>query len=124
MSEPLRLPLDRAALDERVGRSPFIRFLGLEVLDADPDAQTVTMRMPMRPELERTAGTGQYHLPRANPPKAISPTRIRTIPSSRLQTSATTIPTITMIPPSETPAIPPPRSRDAIWLLLRLVRLV
>ena len=61
MSEPLRLPLDRAALDERVGRSPFIRFLGLEVLDADPDAQTVTMRMPMRPELERTAGTGHYH---------------------------------------------------------------
>lgn len=61
MSDAPKLPLDLAALNERVGRSPFIRFLGLEVIAADPEAQTVTMRMHMRPELERSAGTNQYH---------------------------------------------------------------
>lgn len=60
MSQPV-VPLDAAALSARLERSPFIRFLGLEVLGADAGAETVTMRMPMKPELERGAGTGQFH---------------------------------------------------------------
>lgn len=60
MSEPVT-PLDAAALAARLDRSPFIRFMGLEVVDADPAAETVTMRMPMKPEMERSAGTGQFH---------------------------------------------------------------
>jgi uncharacterized protein (TIGR00369 family) len=60
VSEPV-LPLDAAALSARLERSPFIRFLGLEVLGADAAAETVTMRMPMKAEMERGAGTGQFH---------------------------------------------------------------
>ncbi len=41
--------------------SPFNRFLGLTVEAVDSAAGTIAMRMPMRPEFERMAGTGQYH---------------------------------------------------------------
>ena len=41
--------------------SPFIHFLGLSVESADLDAQEIVMKMPMRPELERMAGSGQFH---------------------------------------------------------------
>lgn len=54
-------PLDKAALSARLIRSPFIAFLGLEVIEAEPEAQSVTMRMAMKPEMERAAGTGQFH---------------------------------------------------------------
>ena len=56
----------------------------------------------------------QYHLPRAKPPKAISPTSVMIRPIKKLQTTITTIPTMTMIPPSDIPAIPPRSSRSAI----------
>jgi hypothetical protein len=49
----------------------------------------------------------QYHLPRANPPKAISPTKAMISPIQKLQTKIRTIPTITMMPPTDMPAIPP-----------------
>ena len=54
-------PLSAAELQERLGQSPFIRFLGLIVTDADPQQQRVTMTAPMRPEFERIAGSGQWH---------------------------------------------------------------
>jgi uncharacterized protein (TIGR00369 family) len=54
-------PLTREQIQEQLGRSPFIAFLGLEVLKADPAAQEVVMRCVMRPEFERGAGTGQWH---------------------------------------------------------------
>jgi len=41
----------------------------------------------------------QYHFPRTNPPNAISPINATIKPIKRLQKIATTIPTITMIPP-------------------------
>lgn len=41
--------------------SPFLGFLGLRVVALDHDAGTLTVLMPMRPELERRAGTGQFH---------------------------------------------------------------
>ncbi len=48
-------------MQERLGRSPFIAFLNMTVTAADPAAQSVTMTIPMRPEFERGAGTGQWH---------------------------------------------------------------
>jgi uncharacterized protein (TIGR00369 family) len=53
--------LTAAELQERLGQSPFIRFLGLVVTEADSARQTVTMIAPMRPEFERIAGSGQWH---------------------------------------------------------------
>jgi uncharacterized protein (TIGR00369 family) len=41
--------------------SPFLGFLGLRVVGLDREAGTLTVTMPMRPELERRLGTGQFH---------------------------------------------------------------
>jgi uncharacterized protein (TIGR00369 family) len=41
--------------------SPFLAFLGLRVVALDHDAATLTVVMPMKPELERRLGTGQFH---------------------------------------------------------------
>jgi len=53
--------LTAAEIQERLEQSPFIRFLGLTVIEADPARQVVTMTLPMRPEFERLAGSGQWH---------------------------------------------------------------
>lgn len=55
------VPLTREALQERLSHSPFIDFLGLEVLTADPAKEEVVMRLSMRPEFERGRGSGQWH---------------------------------------------------------------
>ncbi|TWT14892.1 PaaI family thioesterase [Reyranella sp. CPCC 100927] len=57
MSEPLTTETVAAWL----AQSPFIRFLNLTVDAVDEKAQSVTMTMPMRPEFERGAGSGQFH---------------------------------------------------------------
>jgi uncharacterized protein (TIGR00369 family) len=54
-------PLTKEELQERLSHSPFIRFQGLIVQEADPERQRVTMTAPMRPEWERIAGSGQWH---------------------------------------------------------------
>ncbi len=41
--------------------SPFLGFLGLKVVALDHEAGTLTVSMPMRPELERRQGSGQFH---------------------------------------------------------------
>ncbi len=41
--------------------SPFIQWAGMEIESTDPDAETLTMRMAMTPDMERGAGTGQFH---------------------------------------------------------------
>jgi uncharacterized protein (TIGR00369 family) len=53
--------LTAAELQERLEQSPFIRFLGLTVIEADPARQVITMTLSMRPEFERIAGSGQWH---------------------------------------------------------------
>jgi uncharacterized protein (TIGR00369 family) len=53
--------LSREQLEEKLAHSPFIAFLGLEVLNADPEKQEVTMRSQLKPEFERGRGTGQWH---------------------------------------------------------------
>jgi len=51
----------RDAMQAMLGRSAFIRFLDLEVVSVDAGREEVIMRMPMRPELERGPGSGQFH---------------------------------------------------------------
>jgi len=41
--------------------SPFIAFMQLRCTEMDAAAGTVSMTMPMRAELERGAGSGQFH---------------------------------------------------------------
>ncbi len=55
------LPLSREQLQERLAHSPFIDFMQLEVLTADPAKEEVVMRAPLRPEFERGRGSGQWH---------------------------------------------------------------
>ncbi len=55
------LPLTREQLQEKLAHSPFIDFMQLEVLTADPAKEEVVMRAPLRPEFERGRGSGQWH---------------------------------------------------------------
>ena len=41
--------------------SPYIRHSGMEAVGLDRDPPAITVRLPMRPEFERRAGTGQWH---------------------------------------------------------------
>ena len=41
--------------------SPFIHHAQMQVTAIDPDAETLTMTMPLKPEFERAPGTGQFH---------------------------------------------------------------
>ena len=54
-------PLTAAEMQAMLDRSPFIAFLGLKVVEADPAREQVTMTCVMRPEFERGAGSGQWH---------------------------------------------------------------
>ena len=57
MAEPVSQDEIQRMLDD----SPYIGFMNLEVVSTDPDESQVVIKMPMRPEFERRAGTGQYH---------------------------------------------------------------
>ena len=54
-------PLTVPELQQRLTHSPFIEFLGLTVIEANPEVQRVTMTLPMRGEFERGKGSGQWH---------------------------------------------------------------
>ena len=41
--------------------SPFISASGMEIVAIDPEAETLSVSMPIKPEFERAAGTGQFH---------------------------------------------------------------
>ena len=69
--------------------------------------QSLEAGVGLNGELLLEPSFAQYHLPRANPPKAISPTKAMISPIQKLQTKIRTIPTITMMPPTDMPAIPP-----------------
>src|SRR5215468_1611850 len=60
------MPAERTALSHddiqaMLGRSAFIRFLDLHVVSLDAEREELVLRMPMRPELERGPGSGQFH---------------------------------------------------------------
>ena len=54
-------PLSKEEIQALLNNSPFISFMNLKIESLDPDTDTLVMRMPMRPEFERRAGTGQWH---------------------------------------------------------------
>lgn len=58
MSTP---PLSIEYLQAGLAKSPFIAFCNMTVTSADAEKQQVVMTIPMRPEFERGAGTGQWH---------------------------------------------------------------
>lgn len=60
MSEAVQ-PLSGDELQRMLDNSPFIAFLGLKVVEADPVKERVTMTCAMRPEFERGKGSGQWH---------------------------------------------------------------
>ena len=53
--------LSAESIQKMFDHSPFIAQLGLEVVATDPERTSITVRMPMRPQLERFPGTGQFH---------------------------------------------------------------
>jgi uncharacterized protein (TIGR00369 family) len=61
MTEEVKPPLSGEELQRMLNGSPFISFLGLQVAEADPAKELVTMTCEMRPEFERGKGTGQWH---------------------------------------------------------------
>ncbi len=54
-------PLTAEEIQAMLDASPFIAFMNLTVTSLDAAAGEITMRMPLRPEFERKAGTGQFH---------------------------------------------------------------
>ncbi len=48
-------------LQLKLAHSPFINFLGLQVVATDPEKSEVTMRSELKPEFERGQGSGQWH---------------------------------------------------------------
>jgi uncharacterized protein (TIGR00369 family) len=54
-------PVSRKTLEAMLADSPFQQLLGLRLDAFDPAAQTVTIRSLYGPNVERSAGTGQYH---------------------------------------------------------------
>lgn len=53
--------LQKPDIEAIFSRSPFIRFMNLEVLRVDHDKGEFAVRMPLRAEYERREGTQQFH---------------------------------------------------------------
>lgn len=41
--------------------SPFISASGMEIVEIDPEAESLSVAMPLQPDFERIAGSGQFH---------------------------------------------------------------
>lgn len=61
MSQIPSKTLDIEALNTIFERSPFISRMGLEVVSMDHAASSLILRMHLSPEVERHAGTQQFH---------------------------------------------------------------
>ena len=61
MTQEAAKKLSGAEVQAAFDRSPFIGWLGLKVVSLDHERQELTVRMAMRPELERRPGTRQFH---------------------------------------------------------------
>ena len=61
MSDPAAPRLSAEDIQAHFDGSPFMRFLGLRVAAVDHERGELTVTMPMRPEIERRAGTAQFH---------------------------------------------------------------
>ena len=61
MSESASSRLGPEQVQALFDASPFISFLGLEVVRLDHDKTEIEVRMPLKPTLERRPGTKQFH---------------------------------------------------------------
>jgi uncharacterized protein (TIGR00369 family) len=61
MTEPSARKLSGADVQAIFERSPFIGWLGLQVVSLDHERQELVVKMVMRPEFERRPGTRQFH---------------------------------------------------------------
>ena len=61
MSEPTTERLGIEQVQSNFDASPFIAWLGLKVIALDHDKSEISVRMPLRPELERRRCTRQFH---------------------------------------------------------------
>lgn len=61
METPVAEKLSLEALQSYMDASPFIHQTGMRVVAADHDNEILTITMPLKPEFERQAGTGQFH---------------------------------------------------------------
>ena len=61
MAQDTATPMSADALQAYMDASPYIHSTGMRIIAADPGAETLTMTMPLKPEFERGAGTGQFH---------------------------------------------------------------
>jgi uncharacterized protein (TIGR00369 family) len=59
--ESAKGPVPMADMQAVMDSSPFIHFYAMRILSADHDGGTLVVEMPLRPELERLPGTGQWH---------------------------------------------------------------
>ena len=55
------ISMTKGEIQTMLDRSPFIKFCGMRVTEVDAERERIVIVMPMRPELERGPGTGQYH---------------------------------------------------------------
>jgi uncharacterized protein (TIGR00369 family) len=55
------MSLTKEQIQRQLAHSPFIAFLNMEVTEVDAEKQRIVIRTPMRPELERGRGGGQWH---------------------------------------------------------------
>ena len=53
--------LDIKTLQSYMDASPFIHNAEMQVTEADPTSEILTVTMPLKPEFERQAGSGQFH---------------------------------------------------------------
>ena len=53
--------LDIKTLQSYMDASPFIHNAEMQVREADPTSEILTVTMPLKPEFERQAGSGQFH---------------------------------------------------------------
>lgn len=60
-TKPDTTPLDAAGVQRVFDASPFIAWLQLRVEHADHENAELVVKVPMRPEFERGANSGQWH---------------------------------------------------------------
>ena len=54
------MSLSKEQIQAQLAHSPFIAFLNMELSEVDAEKQRIVIRTPMRPELERPRGGGQF----------------------------------------------------------------